>query len=135
MRELVYRLEKPKHGVNEIVALSDRELLVLERDGKGGTETKFRSVFLIDLENATDVSNIERLGSRDLPAGVRPVHKRPWLDLLDPAHGLAGPTMPEKIEGLALGPTLADGRRTLVVTTDNDLKAENPSWFWVFAFR
>jgi hypothetical protein len=43
--------------------------------------------------------------------------------------------MPEKIEGLALGPALADGRRTLVVTTDNDLKTENPSWFWVFAFR
>ena len=135
MRELVYPLERRGHGVNEIVALNDRELLVLERDGKAGTDTKFRSVFLIDIAEATDVSKVEALGSRDLPAGVRPVHKRRWLDLLDPAHGLAGPTMPEKIEGLALGPTLADGRRTLVVTTDNDLKTENPSWFWVFAFR
>lgn len=134
-RELVYPLEKRGHGVNEIVAMNDRELLVLERDGKAGTDTKFRGLFLIDIADATDVSSIASLGSKDLPAGVRPVHKRRWLDLLDPAHGLAGPTMPEKIEGLTFGPTLADGRRTLIVTTDNDLKTENPSWFWVFAFR
>jgi hypothetical protein len=135
MRELVYPLEKPRNGVNEIVALSDRELLVLERDGKAGTDAKFRGLFLIDIADATDVSKIESLGSRELPEGVRPVRKRRWLDLLDPAYGLAGPSMPEKIEGLATGPALADGRRTLIVTTDNDLKTENPSWFWVFAFK
>ena len=41
--------------------------------------------------------------------------------------------MPEKIEGLTFGPTLPDGRRTLIVTIDNDLMADKPSWFWVFA--
>lgn len=132
-RELVYPLEKAGHGVNEILAMSDRELLVLERDGKAGTDTKFRSLFMIDIAAATDVSSIPSLGPRRLPDGVQPVRKRRWLDLLDPAFGLAGPGMPEKIEGLTLGPPLADGRRTLIVTTDNDLRAENPSWFWVFA--
>jgi hypothetical protein len=41
--------------------------------------------------------------------------------------------MPEKLEGLCFGPRLPDGRRTLIVTSDNDLKAEQASWFWVFA--
>jgi hypothetical protein len=41
--------------------------------------------------------------------------------------------MPEKIEGLSFGPALADGRRTLLVSTDNDLIPENPTLVWVFA--
>jgi len=41
--------------------------------------------------------------------------------------------MPEKIEGLAWGKDLSDGRHVLIVTTDNDLKPAQPSWFWVLA--
>ena len=62
-----------------------------------------------------------------------PVRKRVLIDLLDPAFGLAGARFPEKIEGLAFGPNLADGRRLLVVASDNDFDAAEPIRFWFFA--
>jgi hypothetical protein len=48
------------------------------------------------------------------------VKKELFIDLLDPALNLA-PTIPEKLEGLAWGPDLPDGRHVLYVTSDNDL--------------
>ena len=41
--------------------------------------------------------------------------------------------MPEKIEGLAFGPDLEDGRRLLLVTSDNDFVSQNPSYIYAFA--
>jgi len=108
-------------------------MLVLERDGEGGEEARSRAIYQIDLAAATDISTTPALPERDLPAEIIPVAKRPFLDLLDPRYALAGKNMPEKIEGLTFGPTLPDGRRTLIVTSDNDLKEEQPTWVWVFA--
>ena len=39
-REIVYRIEDPTHMVCEILAVNDREFLVLERDGKNGKDAK-----------------------------------------------------------------------------------------------
>lgn len=133
-RELVYQLEKGSNGVSEVLALSDHELLVLERDGEVGREAVWRRVYKIDLSVATDVSEIDSLPAEDLPASIAPVTKSRWLDLCDERYGLVGPGMPEKIEGLALGPSLDDGRRTLLVSTDNDLQEAVPSYIWVFAW-
>ena len=132
-REFVYTLDSPKHGTNEMLAINDHEFLVIERDNKTGDEAKMRALYRIDINGATDVSNVAALPSTGLPAGVTPVHKTMFLDFTDKKFGLTGANMPEKIEGLAFGPTLPDGRRTLVVTTDNDVLADVPSWFWVFA--
>jgi hypothetical protein len=134
-RELVYQLEKGSNGVSEIVALNDHEFLVLERDGEAGREATWRRVYTIDITKATDVSAVDSLPREDLPKTIVPVTKSKWLDFAEERFGLAGPGMPEKIEGLALGPTLADGRRTLVVTIDNDLREDVPSTVWVFAWN
>lgn len=135
-RQFVYPLEHPRDGVSEVLALDDHRLLVLERDGRAGAEARRRAVFLADASDATDVSAIEALPSRDLPPGVRPMSKRRLIDLMDPSFDLLDPQrggMPEKIEGLCFGPDLPDGRRTLIITTDNDLKPEHATWIWVFA--
>ncbi|HMO36233.1 MAG TPA: esterase-like activity of phytase family protein, partial [Gemmatales bacterium] len=39
-REWVYRLDSGSHGISEILAVDAKRYLVLERDSKGGTETK-----------------------------------------------------------------------------------------------
>ncbi len=131
-REFVYVLDDPSHGVSEILAINDHEFLVLERDSKGGTETACKKVFRIDMAGATDVSMVKALPATSLPAGVMPVKKSPFLDLLDKRLGIAGADVPEKFEGLAFGPDLPDGRRLLIVTADNDFVATAP--FRVYAF-
>jgi hypothetical protein len=137
-REYLYELDDKRHGVNELLAASDHELLVLERDGAKGAKSRCRRVYRVDLREVDAIASatldaIDSLPRAGVVSGVRPLKKTLELDLLDPAHALAGDDMPEKIEGLSFGPALADGRRTLLVSTDNDLIPENPTLVWVFA--
>ena len=131
-KEFVYRLDEAGNGVNEILALNDHEFLVLERDGKGGRDAKFKKVFRIDLTAATDVSGLPSLNS---PAEFTPVKKASYLNLLDPKFGIAGKDCPEKFEGLTFGPKLADGRKLLLVSADNDFLADRPLRIYAFAVR
>jgi len=111
-------------GLSAIHALSDTEFLVLERDNRGlGVEVTatpiHKRIYRINLQGATDIKNISMVGSDSLPAGVVPVQKTAEFDLLAAlkAQGIA---VPEKMEGLAIGPRLADGRYQVLVGTDND---------------
>ena len=134
-REFLYVLEGAHTGVSEIVAFNDHEFLVLERDGSSKTEKPpFRKIVKIDLAKATDISGHETLPLNGVPKGVTPAAKSAFIDLMDPRFGLAGPDMPVKIEGLAFGPDLADGRHLLLVTSDNDFNPKAPIQLYGFAF-
>ena len=133
VREFLYTLENRSYGVSEILSVNDHELLVLERDGRAGANAAFKKIFKIDIEGASDIRALAQLPETGVPAGITPVDKSLFLDLLAPAYGLAGASAPEKFEGLAFGPDLADGRHLLVVTTDNDFVASRPSLFYAFA--
>ncbi|HYO41704.1 MAG TPA: esterase-like activity of phytase family protein [Candidatus Limnocylindrales bacterium] len=138
-REFAYRLEATNRGqgVSEILAVNDHELLVLERDNRSNLQTPpqaptRKAIFKITIdETTTDVSDIT-LGATALPAGVVPVAKTMFIDLLDPAFGLAA-TIPEKLEGMAWGRDLEDGRHLLYVTSDNDLNPALDSRIYAFA--
>jgi len=132
-REFLYPLDDTVNGVSEILAINSHEFLVLERDGRGSTEAVTKKIFKIDLEGATDITGRETLPARGVPEGVSAVRKALFLDLLAPEFGLVGSSFPEKIEGLAFGPDLADGRRLLVVAIDNDFIAEKPILLHAFA--
>jgi hypothetical protein len=132
-RELVYPLDSTQHGINEILAVNDHEFLVLERDSLPGDKTKFKKLTQIDVRGATDVSGVAALPKAGLPQTIKPVTKKPFLDLLDPKFGLTGPKLPAKVEGLAFGPDLPDGRHLLLVTTDNDFKKDEPTLIYAFA--
>lgn len=133
-REFVYPLSDSGNGVSEILAVNAHEFLVIERDSKEGLEAKAKQIFRIDIRDATEVSRVESLPVDELPTEIRPVPKRLFLDLLDPRHGLAGEKSPEKVEGLAFGPPLPDGRRLLLIAVDNDFRADRPVLFHAFAF-
>jgi hypothetical protein len=133
VREFVYQLDNDANGVSEIVAINNREFLVLERDGRAGAAAVFKKVFKIDIGAATDVRAIKTLPTSDLPAGVVAVTKQLFLDMLDPKFGLAGPAFPEKLEALAFGPDLDDGRLLLFVVNDNDFLQTQNTNFYAFA--
>jgi hypothetical protein len=136
--EYLYQMTSKVGNVSELLAINDHEFLVDERDKNGGTAAALKKVFKVDLAGATDISNIgttaiNGLPLTGLPAGVTPVSKSLFLDLLDPQFGLAGVSFPEKIEGMAWGPDLPDGRHLLLISSDNDMVTANPSMFYAFA--
>ena len=132
-REFLYQLDSPRHCVNEILAVNSHEFLVIERDEAAGAEAKSKRIVRIDIAGASDIAAVPSLPAKGAPEGVRPVSKTALIDLLDSRFGLGGPRMPAKIEGLAFGPDLKDGRHVLMVTSDNDVKPQEPTWVWVFA--
>jgi Esterase-like activity of phytase len=89
-------------------------------------------ILKIDLTGATDVSGVASLPAGALPIGTVPVSKTLFIDLLDPVFNLV-PTIPEKIEGLAWGPDLEDGRHVLYVISDNDLNPSLATQIYAFA--
>ncbi len=132
-REFLYPMAKSGLGLSEILAVNENEFLVIERDGKSGKEAREKKIVRIDVSKATDISSTARLPKDGVPEGIVAVKKVAFIDLLDPRFGLAGSDFPGKVEGLAFGPDLPDGRRLLIVTTDNDLKADQPTWIYAFA--
>ncbi len=141
-KEYVYPIASSSLGVNELLAVNDHQFIVIERDGRGlgaGNSATVKNLYLADISGATDVSAIASLPTSGLPAGVTAASKTLFINLLT-ATGIPAASFPEKIEGLAFGPDLADGRHTLIVTNDNDFfygQAGGPNvadFFYVFAF-
>ncbi|AGY59314.1 esterase-like activity of phytase family protein [Gloeobacter kilaueensis] len=119
-------------GISAITPLPNGQLLVLERDNRGigvddptgSTPVSTKRVYKIDTRFATDVSTTSLVGIDALPdnptGGIIPVIKTPTVfDLLGLLQA-AGQVVPEKIEGLAVGPALADGSLVVIAITDND---------------
>jgi hypothetical protein len=131
--EYVYVMDSPDNGNSEILALPDGRLLVLERDGNAGEKAAHRKLIAVSLTGATSVAGMTTLPRNLRENNIQPVTRTVLLDLLDPRWKLAGKNMPEKIEGLTLGPPLPDGRQTLILSSDNDFESQNASLMWVFA--
>lgn len=110
-------------GVSALVALGNEKFLILERNNRGvgvgaTLATADKNVFEIDLAGATDVTHIDL----DAPgASFATVQKSAQIIDLD-ATTLAelNHISPEKWEGLAIGPRLANGRYLILTGTDND---------------
>jgi hypothetical protein len=138
-------------GVNEILAINDHEFLVLERDNRSRVPTppnasqapNLKRIYKIDLAKPglTDVSAVASLPqtAAELAAqAIVPVTKTLFLDLLDPTYRVSATqtirdVIAEKVEGLAWGPKLGDGRRLLYVMSDNDLFLQLPTQIYAFA--
>ena len=126
--QYAYKLESSGQGrgISALVALGNDKFLVLERNNRGvGAGATLaaadKNVFQIDLSQASDVSGIDLPASGALPAGLAAAAKGTKLIDLD-ANTLAalGGKSPEKWEGLAVGPQLANGQYLVLAGTDND---------------
>jgi len=115
-------------GASSITWIGDNKFLVIERDNRGEGPDNIlagivpsgtKRVYLVDLSGATDVSGISLAGSNSLPNGVVAGTKTLFIDI-QASLLAAGLTLPEKIEGLTIGPRLAGGGFTLILATDND---------------
>jgi Esterase-like activity of phytase len=134
-------------GVSEIVSLNDHEFLVDERDGNGranANDAKVKQLFKIDLDGAVDISEMN-----GTTAAGHTVNKTLFLDLVQllTQNGISAAEIPAKIEGVAFGPDVKQGRstlHTLWIANDNDFlqtvpdangnQIANPNQFFVVGF-
>ncbi|MBC8167011.1 MAG: esterase-like activity of phytase family protein [Bryobacteraceae bacterium] len=114
-------------GISALIAIDSTRFLVVERDNRGvGVDDPTGSrpigskrVYEINIGGATDVSNISLSGLNNLPNGVIAVSKVLHLDI-QAALAALGLTIPEKIEGITVGPKLVNGDYLLLIGNDND---------------
>jgi len=128
--QYAYQMEGSSQGrgISALVALNEHEFLVLERNNRGiggGAEATppNKKVYHIDidLKNAKDVSDIP-LNNTNCPdyAVTKTTKPDPFLDLGANTLPELGNRVPEKWEGLAIGPRLKGGNYLLLAGTDND---------------
>ena len=122
--EEFFYLTEPGQGVVEIVALSEDELLVLERGFVAGEGNTVR-IFQVSLDGAEDVSDEPSLAA----AGLEPLEKELLVDLADcPPSGATSPGTQENplldnFEALTLGPRLPGGRQSLLLVSDDNFSS------------
>jgi hypothetical protein len=115
------------NGLDELLPLNNEFLIAMERSfsvGAPGTGNTIK-LYKVALPGATDVNGADSLAGR-LDA-IRPAQKTLLLDL----DTLGIPL--DNVEGMTLGPTLPDGRRALVLVSDNNFAAAQFTQFLLFA--
>ena len=110
------------NGLVELLPLNNQFLLAMERSFSVGVGNSV-ALHLVGLPGADDVSGLDSL----IGADVESVTKTEVLDLT--TLGLAL----DNLEGMTFGPRLADGRRSLLIVSDNNFTPGQVSQFLLFA--
>jgi 3-phytase len=113
------------NGLVELLPFNDHFMLSMERSfsvGAPGTGNTIK-LYSVDLHGATNVDGDSIVGVKKL----KPVQKTLLLDL----RTLGIPL--DNVEGMTLGPRLPDGRRSLVLVSDNNFAASQFTQFLLFA--
>lgn len=115
-----------RSGVAELVVLDDGTLVALERavSSVGALITRHR-LYAVDFSGATDTGALTDLsGGGFTPVGKTLLHEFSFNAAVQPIN----------LEGMAVGPALAGGRRALVLVSDDGDSAEQvlyPLTVWV----
>jgi hypothetical protein len=117
------------NGLVELLPLNNEFLIAMERSfsvGAPGTGNSIK-LYKVALPGATNVNGVDSLqGKLD---HVRPAQKRLLLDLDELGIPL------DNVEGLTFGPRLPDGRRSVVLVSDNNFAASQFTQFLLFALE
>ncbi|WP_416957632.1 esterase-like activity of phytase family protein [Streptomyces sp. Agncl-13] len=116
------------NGVSDIVSLGHDRFLVLERASIYSDNNWKDRIYLVDLHGATDVLGRDSLAAASGRA-IKPVRKTLVTDLSD----VPGLSRVDNVEGITLGPRLPDGRRTVVLVSDNNFAARQVTQIVAFA--
>jgi len=114
-------------GLVELLPFDDKSMLSMERSfsvGAPGTGNTIK-LYSVEFKKADDVNGADSIAGS--LGTLRPVTKTLLLDL----RTLGIPL--DNVEGMTLGPKLPDGRRSLVLVSDNNFAASQFTQFLLFA--
>ncbi|MFL6016365.1 MAG: esterase-like activity of phytase family protein, partial [Gaiellaceae bacterium] len=115
------------NGLAELLPLNNEFLIAMERSfsvGAPGTGNSIK-LYKVALPGATNVNGVESVA--DALGAIRQAKKTRLFDL----DTLGIPL--DNVEGMTLGPTLPDGRQSLVLVSDNNFAASQFTQFLLFA--
>jgi hypothetical protein len=107
------------NGLVELLPLNNEFLLAMERSFSVGAGNTIR-IYRLALPGATDVSGVADIHR---VAGLRPARKSLLLQL---PSTIGGQPL-DNVEGMTLGPTLPDGRQSVLLVSDNNFTAGQAS--------
>src|SRR5207244_10821777 len=114
-------------GLVELLPFNDEFMLSMERSfsvGAPGTGNTIK-LYSVAFPGADDVNGLDSLAG--MLGSVRPVQKTLLFDL----RALGLPL--DNVEGMTIGPTLPDGRRSLLLVSDNNFARSQFTHFLLFA--
>ncbi|MBE7367314.1 esterase-like activity of phytase family protein [Ramlibacter pallidus] len=112
------------NGISEVLMLDGARMLVLERAYSMGAGNSLR-LYEIDTRSGSDTLALERLRE----GSYHPAPKRLVADF---AH--LGLSLLDNTEGMCWGPRLPNGRRTLVVVSEDNFSARQVTQFAAFEY-
>lgn len=121
-------------GVSEILALNENKLLVVERGLKISPKTLTMSaitLYVADLSTGSDVKSLEKLEAGKFTE----VSKTKLIDFETDLAKELGSKDIENFEALSFGPQLPDGRKSLLIMSDNNFSKKQITRLLVFAIE
>ncbi|WP_293130403.1 esterase-like activity of phytase family protein [Okeania sp. SIO3I5] len=112
------------NGLVELIALDDTHLLSLERSFTLDTGNTIK-LFQVDLSDADNIQQINSLNGKF--TNISPVQKELVLDLSNLE------LISDNIEGMTFGPVLPDGRRSLILVSDNNFNLLQVTQILIFS--
>lgn len=111
------------NGVSDILSVGDGKLIVVERSYSTGRLSCTIKVYLADLSGAEDIQTIDALkGKKE----IKLVSKKLLLNMDNLGIFI------DNIEGVTFGPTLSNGKRSLLFIVDNNFNPLEKSQVFLF---
>ena len=111
------------NGISDIMVLSDKKMLTIERSFSTGVKDCTIKVYITDLGQATDISTVNSLQT---DTHFKPAAKSLLLDFTSLGKYI------DNIEGVTFGPLLPNGHQSLVFVADNNFSPLEENQFFVF---
>jgi hypothetical protein len=110
------------NGISDILSFDKNKLLVIERSYSTGRLSCTIKVFLADISAAEDINNVASLQDKH----VKTVSKKLLLNMDELGIYI------DNIEGVTFGPTLPNGKKSLVFIADNNFNPLEQTQFLLF---
>ena len=121
-------------GLVELLSIGGTDFLAMERgyaeeEGESGRRRNTIRIFQMSIDGATDISTMDSLRGQ---GNIRAARKTLLLDF-STIRGLSPELAAlDNFEGMAFGPPLSDGSRTLIVVSDDNFSRRQRTGFMVF---
>jgi hypothetical protein len=111
------------NGISDILSFGKNKLLVIERSYSTGHLSCTIKIYLADLAGAKDIQNIDALKGK---VGIKTIGKKLLLNTDDLGIFI------DNVEGVTFGPTLSDGKKSLLFIVDNNFNPLEKSQVFLF---